>query len=661
MIRPKDATTLALAKLHSRRILLALTVLTSGLLFGSLYAGTFIFSGVENSMTSFNKEAHNGQYLVKASPVIPQDIYPNNSNLNSETIKELNSMYADYIVKAKQSAKEQNIPFDASVIKSPLKPSPFTNPALPSDEQLMVNFYSPVYTEYSEKLLKQYAENAPNTQAQLKKTASKYDYKDIFPTITAQTSYTDTVYLKDGKEDLDYLLKNAEPYTTGLTMYGYAVNSVRNASYEILDNALLQNWILPVNEKRKDNADSIPVIITTKEAVGIFGKDLNIGSEPSLAADKIEWIKNLQNKINGQNYTSCFRNNAERLQIAQAIKDLSEIKENEKNKDYIPPKIIYNLPSEACGAMTVKKDDRSSAEKKENQSRIETEKRLGTYSEPQRKLLKFQIVGIVDISERSFDTPRNIDDLANNLFANNLSAGALIPKDLYENSSAKMQYDSILFGERSKGVESKDVYTKYGLLENILVFNDLTSARQFIKNEGCSETSPDCKKLFRLDPFGSNYLLLDDIQRTTRNILNIMLPIAIGVAGIIMLFTISRIIIDSRRETAVFRALGAKRADIVAVYITYSLLVSLLTLVTSITIGIITAIVVQAINGVSFTAQAHVAYGLFDSLSIFSFFGVNYGLLVSYGVGIILIGIIATILPLLRNVRRNPITDMREE
>lgn len=660
MIRVRDAVTLAFAKLHSRRILLALTIITSSLLFGSLYASTFVLSGVESSMQSLTTEANNGRYLVKASPVIPQDIYPSAFDLKAETIRELKSLYAENVNKAKQVAKELNIPFDEASIKPPLKPSPIKNPALPDDQQLMIDFTSPIYTEYTDKLLRQYAENAPNSKDKLKEIASKYGYSDIFSTINALTNYTNTVYQPGGKENLDYLLQNPEPHAGSQTPYGYAINSIQNSTYQMYNDSLLRNWLLP-SSKGLANSDAIPVIITTKEAMNLFSGTLNMPKEPSAPTEKIEWMRTLQKKINGLRYTSCYRNSADRLLMAQALNDLSEISKNAKNPDYVIPKITYNLPTEACGSLSVKKDTRTSSEKKAEQNRIDIEKRLGTYSEPERKELEFQVVGVVDLSERNFDTPRDIEGLANNLVNNNLRAGALIPHNLYENGGAKNKYDDILFGENAKGTDSTDVYTKYGLVENVLSFSDLSSAKRFIKNEGCSENVPECKKQFRLDPFGSNYLLLDELQTTIRNILNIALPIMVTIAGIIMFFTMSRVIIDSRRETAVFRALGAKRADITAIYMTYSLLVSIIILIVSILLGITVALIVQALYGSSFTAKAHVAYGLFDSSTNFSFFGVTYELLVMYAACILALGIFATAIPLLRNVRRNPIADMREE
>jgi len=128
-----------------------------------------------------------------------------------------------------------------------------------------------------------------------------------------------------------------------------------------------------------------------------------------------------------------------------------------------------------------------------------------------------------------------------------------------------------------------------------------------------------------------------------------------------MFFTMSRVLIDSRRETAVFRALGARRVDIMAIYMTYSLFVSVLILIASLIIGVTVAMALQVLYGSSFTTQAHVAYGLFDSSTNFSFFSVTYKLPVVYAVCILALGALATAIPLLRNIQWNPITDMREE
>lgn len=663
MIHVIDALTLARAKLHSHRILLIFTVLTSCLLFGALFGISFCLKGIDTSMRTFNEQAHNGRYLVKAAPIIPNDIYPNNASLNKKTVLDLIALQTEYTAQQKQLSKELNISFNEDLIEPPLKPSPFTNPALPADEQLMVNFDSPIYKLYAEKLLSDYVQKATNTREHLRETANKYAVRDVFSTISSQTNFTNTVYLPDGHESLDYLLKTAEPASSGLTTYGYAVNSVKNSEYTQVDDSLLQNWILQPNQNTSGitDDDAVPVVITTKEATALFGKSLNIAAEPAQSAEKIKWVQDIQRKINGITYTSCYRNDAERLRIAQAMKDLSNIKANVNNKDFVIPVIIYNLPTEPCGEMTVKKDSRTQKERQDDQKNIEIQKRLNAYTEPVSRLIKFKVIGVIDMNERTFSTPRTIDDFANNLFANTLSSGALIPKNMYEKSEASKRYDDVLFGQNTRGDNSSDLFTKYGLTESILTFNDLSSARDFIKNEGCSEQESECSKLYRLDPYGSNYLLLDDLQTSVKRTVDFALPVATMIAGVISILTISRIIIDSRRETAVFRALGAKRIDIISIYVVYGLFVSILTTISSIIMGLALSIVAENLYSNNFTLDARVAFGLFNSSSIFSFIGIDAAQIILLSLAILATTLGAVLFSLIWNVRRSPISDMRSD
>ncbi len=661
MIGFVDTLVLTIAKLHSRRVLLGITILIASLLFGMVFAATFILSGIQNSMRSLEIEGHNGMYLVKASPVIPSDIYPNNVDLQKSEIDDLKLLNEQYIAKEKQAAKEQGIQFDEKSIEPPLKPSPIANPALPKEDQLMINFESPVYAEYLHARILSYAKTAKNTQKDLKDIASKYNYNDMFKIKKAGISFIDTLFLEEGKEDINYLLKNPSPVTSGLSTYGYAVNSVQNSDYQLYDSKLLDNWLLTPNTKRETNGSAIPVVITTKEAVKLFGKEFSLEDEPQDPTKKISWFKDIQTKLNGATYSSCFRNTADRLRITQAIKDLSDIKTNSDNHNYIAPVVTYSLPNEPCGSMMIKSDTRSRAEITAEQKQIDALRKLGLYDEPVNKLLHFQIVGVMDMNEGSLTTPKSIDEFSSSLFANTLDSGALIPKDIYQSSGAEKEYGDILFGNISSSAYSEDIFEKYGLTDSVLSFSTLSSARQFMKNEGCPQTELECNKLFHLDPYGSNYLLLDDFQAIAQRMLSIALLLAIFLSGVVTFFTMTRIIIDSRKETAVFRALGAKRIDVVAIYLTYGFLVSLITVVASILVGLAISLSVQYLYGGSFTDRAHVAYGLFDSTSVFMFISVEFKPVVFYLLCIIVTCLLAVILPLIRNVRRNPIADMRDE
>ena len=123
----------------------------------------------------------------------------------------------------------------------------------------------------------------------------------------------------------------------------------------------------------------------------------------------------------------------------------------------------------------------------------------------------------------------------------------------------------------------------------------------------------------------------------------------------------ARVIIDSRRETAVFRALGAKRRDIASIYLLYSVLVALLIVIFMLTLGLVAATIMESLFSANATNLAMVAYGVFDKEQPFHFIGINLSALGILALCIIGISLLAVLPPLMRNVRRNPIRDMRDE
>jgi ABC-type antimicrobial peptide transport system permease subunit len=158
----------------------------------------------------------------------------------------------------------------------------------------------------------------------------------------------------------------------------------------------------------------------------------------------------------------------------------------------------------------------------------------------------------------------------------------------------------------------------------------------------------------------ANYLLIDDINERMSGVAWLALLIAVAIAAIVMSFTMARVIIDSRHETAIFRALGAKRHDIVGIYMTYSILIASLIVLFSCLLGVAGATVIELLYRDAVASYVAVAYGIFDGLDTFSLIGFDSVLVGSVVVIIFGVGMSAVIVPLIRNVRRNPIRDMRD-
>ena len=154
---------------------------------------------------------------------------------------------------------------------------------------------------------------------------------------------------------------------------------------------------------------------------------------------------------------------------------------------------------------------------------------------------------------------------------------------------------------------------------------------------------------------------IEEMNKMFNKALKISLAVTGIIAIIILSGTIGRMISDSRRETAVFRAIGFKRTDISLIYSVYTLIVSLLIGLVAMTIGSISSLLISQRFDRSLTARAITILSSNDFTKKFTLFGVNYSHVGLIVLAIVIVGLISIAVPLMRNVRRNPIKDMRDE
>ena len=159
----------------------------------------------------------------------------------------------------------------------------------------------------------------------------------------------------------------------------------------------------------------------------------------------------------------------------------------------------------------------------------------------------------------------------------------------------------------------------------------------------------------------SNSSALDDAQNTISGWLVYLIAAIAFLATIIMWFMISRVITDSRHETAVFRAIGFKRIDITFIYLLYVFMLTILIMMFALLFGVIGTLLVNAQFSTNLTVQAQYVFGDFwqnkqVNLAYFDYQKITLILML-----ILSISLISAIVPLYRNVRRNPIKDLKEE
>lgn len=660
MISLLDSLVLAKAKLHAKKILLLSTIIVSGLLFALLFTFIIIFSGVTKSVSNYTVAALNGKYLVESTPVIPEDVSgPSRLDPSNTTVKELNALQANYVASQKSLSEKAGIAFDPTAITQILVPDPYASQSLSKSPQLMINTDSPVFQQYLQELQENYVKIAKNKLVDLQSAAARYHAVSYHQNIQASVSFQTMTYLKNNKEDLSWL-GQTNPANSDLSVYGYLTASVQNSEYSFIDQSFVQRFILPTNEERKtQTAHPIPAVITANEALKLFGTQLGLSSEPTGAAQQVAWMENLQQKLNGKIYSTCYRNQADNIAITQAAQTLSDIEANKSNKSYVMPSLIYNLPTSPCGGLTLKTDTRTPAEKSLAAQQVATDKILGTYQQPIHQLIQFQIVGIMPTSPPT-ETTTDVPSFIAGLLGAQYGAGAIIPTEMYDKLPAGAQYKSILQDD-SSNLHNMDILQKAGIDDTIVTFNTLSDARAFIQEQGCSATQDNCSKPFILQPYGANYLLIDSLQATIESVFRFTFVGVIGVATVIIWFMMSRVITDSRRETAVFRAIGAKRRDIVYIYLMYSLGVALRIATFAVLLGSAIALFAQALFVTTITDYARASYGVFNKSDTFNIVSFDSPLLLWLVLCILLVSLLAVLPSLVRNVRRNPINDMRDE
>jgi len=655
MIRPRYAITLARTKLHAKRGTLFASVILSSLLFAAVIIAIITFTGVQKSAVAFIEKANNGKYLVQVEPVIPDGITPgiDPANLTSDNINKIRAYEASYYEQQKAQYKSLGIEYaEPPASDSLLTPDAFAPANKPASLRYRLNFDSPLMAQFEQEIYTKYAQTAVNRITDLRRIAGKYGGDGFYETKSYPISgIPNQLLIQSNKEDFgDAQMKQGD-----FTSYGYFTNAIHNSQYEFQDEQLLSRYISTTNT---NNLKGIPVIVSAQEAASLFGKSKDVGKEPSDDNARAGWLKQVQEKLTNTTYQTCYRNSTEQTMLQKIQQDYADMQDSKNNKDYVKPDLLYAYPTTACGDITVQSDTRTQAEKDADTKQIDVEKRLGTYIAPAHQLVTYQIVGFIEATPYS-NSSANINSYLKNLLSySTLSMDAIIPQQLYDTLPSSLKVDD-LAGQKNNQSYAAALES---LATRIVAFNTIDQARQFMNDETCPSANTNCKKLFTADPYGSNYLILDQVGKLFEKVMLYSIPVILLLAITIIWFTMSRVMTDNRRETAIYRAMGATRPDIAAIYIAYTIIVAIRIAVTSLIIGLAVAWIINVSYGKQLSNVAVSSFGIQGANTpTFSLFNLSSPYILLILVIIIIVCLIAVTYPLTRNVRRAPIRDMREE
>ena len=634
MLRILDASKLALTKLRTRKIRLAVTIIVAGLLFGVVVFGLTVLRASMASIGRFSRDTMSTRYLLA---------YSNHNKDQSELFyntpqdakDRILALHKQHIADKKAAAKALGVEYDEKSEEEPIM-------KINQDDSGSLNRNSWAVKTF----LRQYTdEKNPLKPERIDAAAKRFG--------SSVTYRIQNVGGRDGS--LDVMIGGREDFQRNKEAVPEQLNEfVSAAGYqEILDESLLNYYFLPHRAHAASN--EIPVFISYNDAAVLLGKKpLPTTAQPQ---QHIERIRELRNEAGNITIQVCYRNNASSHLIQQALDQQRTAANKPKNEFDVKPSIEYALPAaDSCDGAIVKKDNRSASEKMADEKLQKFNQQFSTENiTPQQAKLTYRVVGLLPDTAYGDDLKSKLAGALNA----NMPSRWIIPKQTFEAGAAKTYLPNILTTERqelSGGLSDTTIYE----------FIDAEHARAFYHATMCNVQPKD--KDLCVDgvsnftrPFGSNSLVIEELQQQLTPILWYSLLGVIGVAAFILMLTISRTVADSRKESAIFRALGATRLDIAQIYVMYTLLLAGLIALFAIVAGLIGAGVIDVLYSADFSTAARYIIMPRDLNTTFQLFTFDPLIIALAAVSIVAAALIGSILPLVRNTRRNPMKDMRDE
>lgn len=642
MIRFVDSLQLAYTKIRTRRIRLFIVLFVSSLLFTGLVAGSLIVSGALNSFRTFSDQGFTGRYIV-AGIYSDSKVYTNGFATNDPAmLARAEALDKDLQARKKAEAKRLGIEYVANEADRVVYDDGAGNKNLNTQ------------TNIGQQVLEEFDASNPHKldmnrfKQQLPGAKAYYESKRI----GSNNGEAPTLNLIDGnKEQIDQKVTN---YGPGMTQ-GVAGLS---ADWTLMDAPLLEPFLLKDQTLAIGKDGSLPIITSYSAAQDLL--KLPKLSVNATASDKKARLIEVRQKIAGHTFSICYRNSTSNAELQDAVQQQADIKANQSKKDYQKPEYIKAPNSEPCATPVTQRDVRS-AETKQLASKQQQFNRLFGEAVPSSKILTFRIVGVSP--DRSFPQGLTVNDIFASLLTSSLGVGWASPIDIASQVPETAEIFKELPMQRMYSPQTA-YYAEY---------SDPVPARVALKEQGCTLLYPgavlepgqvSCDRETRpymLQPFGSVSLAIDEFQSGFRKVQLIVAGVVGLVAAVILMGMIGRIIADARKETAVFRALGASRLGIAQIYIVYTVYLAILTAIISLLIGFALALWADSVWSADTSVTMALLFNASDLTQRFYFYHFDLydvGLIVAV---IIAAAVVASLIPIASNVRRNPIKDMRED
>ncbi len=652
-----DGIQLASAKLRTHRIRTGVVVFIASLLFAAIACVLVVFTGAARSMNSFGDQGLTGRYIVQAHPIV------DGQSLNMGTPEILDRMKARSVELKKEKkleAKRLGIDYDSN--------SDLTLPVV--EYKSGMNGTTEAYLNSASKEsadeLRKYANSLPHISFTdfstiAKKASAKAIYRSSMPAgQIAGGQNASVAAIVDGKE-----LSADSSMTPGNLPSG--VSTLTTLGWTYFDAKLLKPFLLPGQNLALGKEGDVPVIAPMSAAEQMLG----LSKLPSTAtsSQRLDRLVKVRKDIAGKVSELCYRNESSLGLLQQAkSQENTELQNKKDGVRYTPPTLQYSVPTQPCAAVEIKRDARTYEERSQTLLSEGFKKKYENYEDPIQQILKVRVVGLTpDMNYAPGFSARTIIE---GVLQSNLGIGWFSPAGaITAGSTASRVRPSI-----DQVSNAEQVY--------YAEFPTMAQAKMFAKNYGCESKASfnyaigppqigqqdprvvDCNKMgkyFDISPYGNNANAIEDMRQSIWRVMRYVVPVVLALSSLVLMGIVGKIIADSRRETAVFRALGATRLTIAQIYLTYSLFIAGIISVMAFGIGFVGAAFINEALSPDLSVSAVLAYNSEDVHRKFTLFGIDPTYMALIVGLVVLASLLSTVIPLLTNIRRNPIGDMRDE
>lgn len=647
MIKLRDATLLAYTKLRTRKLRTAVTILLASLLFGVLVASSLVINGTLTSVDQFRSDGLTSRHIVNVHKALTSSSAQHITR-DPELISAAKKMYIELVEQKTAEAKRLGISYTQASDRPPY--SETSDSASPE----MLSLSDP--NGIVQKLLDEKFGGKPSLdEGQLQTLANNYNATDMFSVRYFTLSRGSSLSVPPSGKEAFYDASDMEALEANY------VKPIVQDQLSISPEELTAPFMLPNNAGWKPESTMLPIILPQDAVERLLNLDKLANS--ATPSEKLDRLKTVQKQAQSLEFSACYRNSASLARIQQTIQQQKELKAGANDKDYVKPALIYSLPDPTkCENAIVADDTRTSAEKKTDGNQELFDRKFGVAVDEESYFVPFKVVGISPAQDETMRPDQqqssDVNDIINNLLRTS-GIGQTIPKVLYDQlSDSAKQSELFTFTPRY-------IFNDSDNLSRYIEFATARDAKAFIDEQSCTtQYDNTCKpagRPYQATMMFSNSAALDDVRAKTMQLFDVAIIGVSILAAVIMWIAIGRTIADGRHETAVFRAIGFKRIDIAAVYVLYTFALLLLVVLFAAFMGVIGAFVVNARFADQLTTQAQYSFGSLDLSREFSLIGIDQQQLVLLLIACFATGLLSMTIPLLRNVRRSPIRDMREE